>query len=89
MNRIRNLLLLGLCVSLFVPVTGAAKEKPEFSGFLGDYSGFEESPKISGAWRHIKPGATIKDLQKYNKIMLDLGMEVLEELQEELRSGRT
>lgn len=54
-----------------MPVTGSAADKPQFSGFLEDYAGFEESPKISGAWRYIKPGASISDLKKYNKIMLD------------------
>jgi len=67
----RSLLLSGLLAMMLHPAVGIAGDKPNFSGFLEDYSDFEESPKISGSWRFIKPGAKISDLKKYNKIMLD------------------
>ena len=71
MNLSRRVLFSGLGILLALPITVGAADKPAFSGFLGDYSGFEQSPKVSGAWRYIKPGATLADLKKYNKIMLD------------------
>jgi hypothetical protein len=48
-----------------------SEDKPAFSGFLGDYSDFTESKKVSGAWVYIKPGKSIADLKQYNKIILD------------------
>lgn len=71
MKILRQLLLFNLFVWMLMPITASTADKPEFSGFLEDYSGFEESPKVSGAWRYIKPGAKVADLQKYNKIMLE------------------
>ncbi len=70
-NILRKVLCFGLALGLLVPVAGVAADKPEFSGFLEDYSGFEQSPKVPSAWRRIKPGATPTDIEKYNKIMLD------------------
>lgn len=67
----RSLLLSGVLAFGLHSGVGIAAEKPKFSGFLADYSGFEESPKISGAWRYIKPGAKLSDLKQYSKIMLD------------------
>ena len=71
MKMLRQLFLFSLFVWTLVPITGSAADKPRFSGFLEDYSGFEESPKVAGAWRYVKPGATISDLKNYNKIMLE------------------
>jgi hypothetical protein len=53
------------------PSIATAEDKPAFSGFLGDYSGFQESERVKGAWAYSKPGADIKILKNYNKIMLD------------------
>jgi hypothetical protein len=71
MEILRKVLCFGLAFGLLGSAAVVAGDKPEFSGFLGDYSGFEESPKVSGAWRYIKPGAKLADLEKYNKIMLE------------------
>ena len=71
MKLSRKVLCFGLVVGLLGAGAAVAGDKPAFSGFLGDYSGFEKSPKVSGAWRHIKPGASIADLKNYNKIMLE------------------
>ncbi len=70
-NLSRHPLLCMLVVLACIPITASAAEQPQFSGFLEDYSGFEQSPKVSGAWRYIKPGTTLADLKKYNKIMLE------------------
>ena len=61
---LRRLVFSGLLLLALAPVTGSAADKPQFSGFLEDYTGFEESPKISGAWRYIKPGAKLSDLKE-------------------------
>ncbi len=71
MKVFRHLFFFNLFVWALMPITASADDKPQFSGFLEDYAGFEESPKVPGAWRYIKPGATIADLQKYNEIMLE------------------
>lgn len=71
MNVMRDLIGIGILTSMLVTFTAGAAQKPEFSGFLEDYSGFEQSPKVPSAWRRIKPGATPADFKKYNEIMLD------------------
>ena len=53
------------------PSIATAEDKPAFSGFLGDYSGFQESEKVRGAWTYFKPGTSIETLKGYNKILLD------------------
>ena len=71
MSVIRNLIGFGLLASMLVAVTAGAADKPAYSGFLEDYSGFEQSKKVPSAWRRMKPGVTPADFKKYNKIMLD------------------
>ncbi len=71
MGVMHRLVGIGLLAAMLFSTAAGASGKPEFSGFLEDYAGFEKSPKVAGAWRYVKPGATISDLKKYNKIMLD------------------
>jgi hypothetical protein len=47
------------------------EDKPVFSGFLGDYSGFQESERVKGAWTFTRPGFNINDFEKYNRVILD------------------
>ena len=64
-------MLITLCFA-FAPVIAMGEEdKPAFSGFLGDYSGFQESDRVKGAWTYTKPGMSITDLGKYSKVILD------------------
>lgn len=65
------LAMTGALLAGMTPSIATAEDKPAFSGFLGDYSGFQESEKVRGAWTYIKPGASIQTLKGYNKIMLD------------------
>jgi len=67
----KQLALCGMLAFGGYSATIVADDAPKFSGFLKDYSGFEKSPKVSGAWRYIKPGAEISDLKLYNKLKLD------------------
>lgn len=48
-----------------------AEDKPAFSGFLGDYSDFVESPYVKGAWYYIKAGKNTADLKQYSKVILE------------------
>jgi len=71
-QAIRKLaILIPLCVALAPVIAMGEEDKPAFSGFLGDYSGFQESNRVKGAWTYSKPGISINDFDKYNKVILD------------------
>ena len=58
-------LLILLCLSCVSP----PKEQPiNFSGFLGNYTGFRPSPDESGSWSYEKSGL---NLSRYRKLMVD------------------
>lgn len=72
--KTRSILSLAMAASLLLGMTpsiASDEEKPAFSGYLGDYSGFQEGEKVKGSWTYSKPGTDIKILKNYNKIMLD------------------
>ncbi len=61
--------VVGLVVLFGLSCTSAPKEKPlDFSGFLGNYSGFRPSPDESGSWSYEKPGL---DLAPYRTLTID------------------
>jgi hypothetical protein len=68
---IRKLVITGSLIAALVPPAALGEDKPDFSGFLGDYSGFHESERVKGAWIYNKAGMSITDLGKYNKVILD------------------
>lgn len=59
------------CLGVFAGGVYSDEKKPEFSGFLGDYSGFVESDRVKGAWVYAKPGLKLEDLKQYNKVILE------------------
>ncbi|MEH6822432.1 MAG: DUF3313 domain-containing protein [Motiliproteus sp.] len=61
------LALSALCVLL---LSGCESQPVKGSGFLVSYEGFEQRPWSDGANVYLKPGTTLTDLNKYNKIML-------------------
>ena len=66
MNVITIVALVG-CIGMFNVSISAAKDlKP--SGFLDDYSGFEESEKIKGLYVKKNPRHSVGD---YNKFLID------------------
>jgi len=68
---IRKLAITGSLIVALAPPLVLGEDKPDFSGFLGDYSGFHESDRVKGAWIYTKPGISITDLEKYNRVILD------------------
>lgn len=59
----------GLLVLFCLSCTSAPKEQPlNFSGFLGNYSGFRPSSDESGSWTYEKPGL---NLRPYQNVMVD------------------
>jgi hypothetical protein len=71
-QAIRKLaMLIPLCVALAPVIAMSEEDKPAFSGFLGDYSGFQASDRVNGAWTYAKPGISIDNFDKYNKVILD------------------
>ena len=70
-RHILSLVMAGALLAGMTPSITADEEKPAFSGFLGDYSGFKEGEKVKGAWAYSRPGTGIEVLKNYNKIMLD------------------
>jgi len=59
----------GLLVLCCLSCASAPKEQPlNFSGFLGNYSGFRPSPDESGSWTYEKPGL---NLRPYQNVMVD------------------
>ncbi len=71
MQMIRKLAITGSLLVALAPAVALGEDKPAFSGFLGDYSGFQESDRVKGAWIYTKAGMSITDLGKYNKVILD------------------
>lgn len=61
--------LTGLLLLVCLSCTSPPKEKVlNFSGFLGDYSGFRPSPDGSGSWTYQRPAL---DLTPYRTLMVD------------------
>ena len=60
-----------LCIALAPVIAMGEEDKPAFSGFLGDYSGFHASDRVKGAWTYTKPGTNLNDFEKYNRVILD------------------
>ena len=64
--------VLSILLAALLPMSSTlAGDKPEFSGFLGDYSNFKESKRVEKAWVYAKPNFTIDDLKHYNKLIID------------------
>jgi len=51
----------GSFVAALAPALAQGEDKPAFSGFLGDYSGFQESDRVKGAWIYTRPGISITE----------------------------
>ena len=65
-------IVLSILLAALLPISSAlAEDKPEFSGFLGNYSDFKESKRVEGAWVYSKPNFSVDDLKHYNKIIID------------------
>ena len=66
LRNVTGLLLFG---SVFLAAAG--EEAWKGSGFLKDYSGFQESKRDKSVRVYFKPGTTVKDLKNYGKLTLD------------------
>jgi len=62
-----KLRITALALVAFVPAAFAAKDVV-FSGFLGDYEGFEPSKEAKGAWIYKSPKLSLAD---YTNVMID------------------
>lgn len=71
MNRFQAYLLPILLIGILPLSEALADEKPEFSGFLGNYSDFKESKRVKGAWVYSKPEFTADKLKHYDKLIID------------------
>ena len=71
MNK-SNSVALSILLAALLPISSAlAEDKPEFSGFLGNYSDFRESKRVEDAWIYFKPDFTVDDLKHYDKLIID------------------
>lgn len=67
-----NSVVLSVLLTALLPMSSTlAGDKPEFSGFLGNYSDFRESKRVEDAWIYFKPNFTVDDLKHYDKLIID------------------
>jgi len=67
-----NSVALSILLAALLPISSPlAEDKPEFSGFLGNYSDFRESKRVEDAWVYYKPNFSVDDLKHYNKLVID------------------
>ncbi|MCK5481347.1 MAG: DUF3313 domain-containing protein, partial [Gammaproteobacteria bacterium] len=71
MTRSKSVVLSILIAALLPMSSALAEDKPEFSGFLGNYSDFRESKRVEGAWVYSRPDFTVDDLKHYDKLIID------------------
>ena len=67
-----NSVVLSILLTALLPMSSTlAEDKPEFSGFLENYSDFKESKRVEDAWVYFKPNFTVDDLKHYDKLLID------------------